>query len=81
MNPTVFVDIYESKKIWHGRKWRWRAFNEGNREPMASGQAYMAEADAIAAVVQLFGDGSNVYLRRNEQGNVTLRMATGGPVA
>lgn len=76
MTATVFVDVYRSKKPWHGRVWRWRAKNADNREIMASGQAYKHEGDAIAAVQELFGDASNAYLRRAEQGNVTLRMAT-----
>jgi hypothetical protein len=75
MNPVVYVDVYRSRRPWHGRVWRWRAKNADNREIMASGQAYREQGDAIAAVVQLFGDGSNVYLRRAEQGNVALRMA------
>lgn len=70
---TVFVDIYQASKPWRQRKWRWKATNAGNHEIMASGQAYMREGDAIDAVQQLFGDISNVYLRREEKGNAVLR--------
>lgn len=53
--PVVYVDIYKGRRRFR-QAWRWRALNAGNREVMASGEAYANEADAWAAVLQLFAD-------------------------
>lgn len=72
---TVYVDVYKSKLPWKGRPWRWKAKSSENQERMAQGQAYLREGDAIHAVQILFGDATNAYLRRREQGNVPLRLS------
>jgi uncharacterized protein YegP (UPF0339 family) len=78
--PVVYVDVYETRPPRYRGKarrqpWRWNARNANNNEIMASGEAYTNEADALAAVEQLFGSGTNVYLRQHERGNQVLRMA------
>lgn len=73
--PVIYVDVYQTKRLLK-REWRWRAINAGNRKTMAtSGEGYLNRADCMAAVYQLFGAATNVYLRQHELGNVVLRMA------
>lgn len=75
MNPVVYIDIYQGRKLLR-QAWRWRALNASNHRVMgASGEAYTNKADCELAVQQLFGGHTNVYLRETEQGNQVLRMA------
>lgn len=80
--PLVYVDIIHEAPPddWPGdtrwQPWRWIAKNANNNEPMArSTEHYTNKQDVLDAIAQLFGSGSNVYLREAEQGNVALRMA------
>lgn len=81
--PVVYVDLFQSEddkqrgpKAARPQLWRWRAFNAGNFERLAvSSEAYTNRQDCIDAIEQLFGVGSNVYLREHEKGNQPLRMA------
>jgi uncharacterized protein YegP (UPF0339 family) len=81
-SALVFVDLYQSrprKLLGRPQTWRWRALNGNNRRVLAaSSEAYTNQADALAAIQQLFGTASNVYLRQHEEGNVELRLATPG---
>lgn len=83
-NPSlVYVDLQEVKVVnWLSRpfrrpqKWRWTAINGGNQRVLAvSSENYTNRQDCIDAIVQLFGDQSNVYLRQPEIGNIELRLA------
>lgn len=78
-HPVVYVDIKQSKRRWplaRPQRWYWVALNANNFKRMArSSENYTNEQDCIAATLQLFGDGTNVYLRQHELGNVPLRMA------
>src|SRR5690348_10750930 len=68
-NPLVYVDLYENRStlkriIGRPQTWRWRAINALNRRVLAhSGEAYTNHADCLAAITELFGENSNVYLR------------------
>lgn len=81
--PVVYVDLFQSEddkqrgpKTPRPQLWRWRAFNAGNFKRLAvSSEAYTNRQDCIDAIEQLFGPGSNVYLREHEKGNQPLRMA------
>ncbi|ACC42333.1 hypothetical protein MMAR_3925 [Mycobacterium marinum M] len=83
MPPVVFVDLYQvPAKSVLGRpsrrpqRWRWRAINGGNHRVLAvSSEAYVNEADCRAAIRQLFGTGTEVYLRRDGHDNQLLRFA------
>jgi len=73
--PLIYVDVYKGKQLLR-QAWRWRALNALNGRVMAQGgEAYTNRTDCEAAVTQLFGDATTVYLREAEQGNVLLRMA------
>lgn len=78
-NALVFVDLYQSrprKLLGRAQTWRWRALNGNNRRVLAaSSEAYTNQADALAAITELFGTASNVYLRQTEQGDQLLRLA------
>lgn len=79
--PVVYVDVYRSEitrwRPFRNQLWRWRARNANNWKVMAnSAEAYTNRQDCLDAIAQLFGSGTNVYLRESEQGNVALRMAT-----
>lgn len=77
--PVLFVDLKCSKTRWPGRpqRWYWVALNGNNFRRLArSSENYTNRQDCLDAVEQLFGSGTNVYLRQHEQGNVALRMAT-----
>lgn len=79
--PVVYVDLIysdnpEPHRMRTWQPWRWRALNAGNHEVLAvSSEAYTNESDCRAAITQLFGSDTNVYLRASEQGNAVLRMA------
>ncbi|WP_373234009.1 hypothetical protein [Mycobacterium marinum] len=81
--PVVYVDLYQvPEKNVLGRptrrpqRWRWRAINGGNHKVLAvSSEAYTNEADCRAAIDQLFGTGTEVYLRRDGHDNQLLRFA------
>jgi uncharacterized protein YegP (UPF0339 family) len=79
--PVIYVDIYSSDnkrtKTDRPQRWRWRAINADNNRKMAtSGEAYSNYQDCFDAIVELFGDGTNVYLREAEKDNAPLRMAS-----
>ncbi|AXN43431.1 hypothetical protein MM1218R_01483 [Mycobacterium marinum] len=81
--PTVFVDLYQvpvknvlGRLTRRPQRWRWRAINGGNHRVLAvSSEAYTNEADCRAAIRQLFGTGTEVYLRRDGHDNQLLRYA------
>lgn len=77
--PLIYIDLYQSKprKVFRRpQTWRWRALNAGNSRVLAvSSENYTNRDDAVSAVRQLFGSGSDVYLRQTETGNVMLRLA------
>lgn len=78
--PLVYIVLYQSKprKVFRrAQTWRWRALNAGNSRVLAvSSENYTNRDDCVAAVRQLFGSRSDVYLRQAETGNVMLRLAT-----
>lgn len=74
-NPVVYVDLYRTMFL-RKREWRWRARNAGNQRLMAtSAEGYRNLQDCLDAVEQLFGSGTDVYLRQAEHNDVELRMA------
>ncbi|WP_136246066.1 hypothetical protein [Mycobacterium intracellulare] len=87
-SPLIYVDLYQQEvptattlthivlKRPRPQRWRWRAINGGNGRVLAiSSEAYTNQADALAAVTQLFGSNSDVYLRSSNQGNQLLRLS------
>lgn len=70
--PVVYIDLVKAK---YGRqKWRWVALNAGNQKILArSSERYFNRGDCLAAIEQLFGEGSIVYKREAEVGNQLLR--------
>lgn len=81
--PLVYVDLFQAPKnliaavTARPQRWRWRAINGLNSRVLAiSSEAYTNRADAVAAINQLFGPASNVYLRSGNGGNQLLRLAT-----
>lgn len=78
--PLVFVDLYQGssrKLLSRAQTWRWRALNGNNFRVLAvSSENYTNRQDCVDAIFQLFGNGSNVYLRQHEQGDLPLRMAS-----
>lgn len=79
--PLIYVDIKRAAlpSIRRGRpqRWYWVAKSADNQEKLArSSERYTNHEDCLAAIAQLFGSGTNVYLREQEQGNQVLRMAT-----
>jgi hypothetical protein len=79
----VYVDLFQApvnplaRLAGRPQRWRWTASNGGNGRALAvSSENYTNRADAVAAIRQLFGTQSNVYLRASEHGNETLRAAT-----
>lgn len=83
--PTIYVDLYQSRESARSvramlrarpQRWRWRAINGDNGRVLAiSSEAYTNEADAEHAIDTLFGAYSDVYLRRDGQGNELLRLS------
>ncbi len=76
----VYVDLIRAPALVRllGRQqpWRWRALNAGNGRVLAvSSEAYVNRQDAIAAITQLFGFNTAVYMREAEHGNTCLRLA------
>jgi hypothetical protein len=75
----IYVDLKKSRRLWprkRPQRWFWVAKNGGNQKRLArSTETYTNKADCIEAIYALFGDGSNVYLRQAEIGNVNLRLA------
>jgi hypothetical protein len=75
----IYVDLKQTSTRWPLRRpqrWYWVALNGNNMRRMArSSEMYTNQQDCIAAIQQLFGQESNVYLRRHEMGNAMLRMA------
>ncbi|MFV8049759.1 hypothetical protein [Mycobacterium sp. 48b] len=58
--------------------WRWLAKSGDNHEVLAvSSERYFNRGDCLHAVELLFGNGSHVYRREAEHGNVLLRYADG----
>lgn len=78
-NALIWVDLTQSKRRWplkRPQRWYWVALNANNMRRMArSSETYTNRKDCIAAIWQLFGDSTTVYLRQHELGNVNLRMA------
>ncbi|MGV0042058.1 hypothetical protein [Mycobacterium colombiense] len=84
-NPSpdlVYVDLYQTAapmrvlRPRRAQRWRWRALNGNNSRVLAaSSEAYTNRDDALAAINQLFGANSNVYLRSGVGGNQLLRLA------
>lgn len=80
--PLIYVDLFQSapnplaRIAGRPQRWRWRAINGNNSRVLAaSSEAYTNRGDALAAITQLFGSNSNVYLRSGNAGNQTLRSA------
>lgn len=76
----VYVDLYRTpvlkRLLGRPQRWRWRAFNAENYRVLAvSSEAYVNRQDAIAAITQLFGFNTAVYMREAEHGNTCLRLA------
>lgn len=84
MSNLVYVDIVCNPQpdAYTGTRWQgwwWRAINGGNFKVLAvASEMYTNKQDCIDAITELFGSGSNVYLRQSEQGNQELRLASGG---
>lgn len=86
-SPLIYVDLYQQEGPATGwahvlrnrprpQRWRWRAINGENGRVLAiSSEAYTNEADAEHAIDTLFGEFSDVYLRRDGQGNELLRLS------
>lgn len=78
--PLVYIVLYQSKprKVFRrAQTWRWRALNARNSRVLGnSADAYTNKGDALAAVEQLFGAGTDVFLRQPEAGDVVLRLGT-----
>ena len=79
--PVIFVDIKQSKTrfpLVRPQRWYWVALSADNfRKLGRSSEMYTNMHDAIDAALMLFGDEVNVFLRRHEIGNLTLRQARG----
>lgn len=78
----VYIDLYQTApplrvlRPRRAQRWRWRALNGLNSRVLAaSSEAYTNRDDALAAINQLFGTASNVYLRSGVGGNQLLRLA------
>lgn len=81
-NPLIYVDLTQAPKnplarlAGRPQRWRWTARNGLNGRVLAvSSENYTNSADCRAAITQLFGTGSNVYLRSSGTGNTCLRLA------
>lgn len=81
-HPLVYVDLFQAPKnllatvTARPQRWRWRAINGDNGRVLGiSSEAYTNRGDALAAVKQLFGSYSDVYLRGSDQGNELLRLS------
>lgn len=81
--PTVYVDLVQApqnplaKLSGRPQRWRWTALNGGNGRILAvSSEAYTNRNDCLAAIDQLFGTFSDVYLRSSQEGNQLLRLAS-----
>ena len=76
---VIYVDLIRSTRRWPRRRpqrWSWTAVSGGNGRTLArSSESYTNRADCIAAIYQLFGAGSDVYLRQEQIGDVALRTA------
>lgn len=79
----VYIDLYQkaqnpiARVAGRPQTWRWRAINGGNNRVLGnSADAYTNRADALAAIDQLFGTFTDVYLRSGNEGNQMLRLAT-----
>lgn len=77
---VIHVDLTRSARRWPRRRpqrWSWTAVSAGNGRTLArSSEYYTNRADCIAAIYQLFGAVSDVYLRQEQIGDVTLRTAS-----
>lgn len=83
--PVVFVDLINTpepklRKLIPGRtRWQpWSAMisSAGNHEDLfKSTESWTNRSDAVNAIRLAFTNGSNVYLRQAELGNVLLRRA------
>jgi hypothetical protein len=82
-SSTVYVDLFQAsvnplaRIAGRAQRWRWRALNGGNGRVLAvSSESYTNRGDCLAAIDQLFGALSEVYLRSSNEGNQCLRLAT-----
>jgi uncharacterized protein YegP (UPF0339 family) len=70
---NAYLDnLYHRYYLDRFQPYRWRAV-AANNEPIAHGESYFNEADAINAAELLFGDDSTVYLQQHEKSNQLLR--------
>lgn len=67
--PLIYVDLIQApqnplaKLAGRQQRWRWRALNGGNGRVLAiSSESYTNLGDCLAAIRQLFGSSSDVYL-------------------
>lgn len=81
--PVIYVDLTQipvnplAKLAGRAQRWRWRATNAGNGRVLAvSSENYTNRNDCLAAIDQLFGAFSDVYLRSAQEGNQLLRLAS-----
>jgi hypothetical protein len=78
--PLVYVDLlYTPKPEGYEGRWQpWRAMvlNGNNFEPLfMSTEAWTNRDDAMHTIWEVFGPGTDVYLREAERGDAELRMA------
>jgi uncharacterized protein YegP (UPF0339 family) len=72
-SPVIYVDLIKSK-LPRKQPWRWVAKSAGNQKKLAtSGESYSNLQDALDAIALVWGDGTNVFLRQSEKGNIALR--------
>ena len=73
----VYIDLKRSENRWplkRPQRWSWVALSGDNFRVLArSSESYTNKGDCLDAVALLFGDGTNVFLRQSEKGNVALR--------
>jgi uncharacterized protein YegP (UPF0339 family) len=82
--PLVFVDLLQvadkATKSGRPQRWRWVAKNGANQKILArSSERYINRQDCHDAITQLFGAGTNIYLRQDGHGDQPLRRAQDGP--
>ena len=72
---TIRVELVKSRRLARRQPWRWVARAANGRQLANSGEWYTNRADAVAAIYLLFGYGTNIVLRQDQIGDVTLRTA------
>jgi hypothetical protein len=75
---VIYVDLKRgvpSRLLRRQQPWYWIAKNAMNQKVLCrSSEHYTNQADALAAIGQVFGAETIVYLRQTEQGNQVLRL-------